>query len=71
MECSATKTCMIMKSHSFHIPVMGIGFTLETPLKVSQYGMESVISLVDDMLLEKIRKVYCVKFNIPYEEISN
>ena len=58
------------KAHSFHIPVMGIGFTIDTPLKVSQYGVDSVISLVDDMLLERLRKVYCGKYAIPYEEIT-
>ena len=58
-------------SHSFHIPVMGIGFTIDTPLKVAQYGMDSVISLVDDILLEKIRKMYCEKFKVPYKEITN
>ena len=58
-------------AHSFHIPVMGIGFTIDTPLKVSQYGIDSVISLVDDSLLEKLRKMYCGKFEIPYHEISN
>ena len=56
--------------HSFHIPVMGIGFTIDTPLKVSQYGINSVISLVDDILLEKLRKMYCGKHKIPYDEIS-
>ena len=45
------------KKHSFHIPVMGIGFTVDTPLKVSQFGIDSVISLVDDVLLEKLRKM--------------
>ncbi|MDG1729035.1 MAG: hypothetical protein P8K68_12050 [Algibacter sp.] len=58
------------KAHSFHIPVMGIGFTIDTPLKVAQYGMDSVISLVDDILLEKLRKMYSEKFEIPYQEIS-
>ncbi len=58
------------KTHSFHIPVMGIGFTVDTPLKVSQYGIDSVISLVDDMLLEKLRKMYCDKLEIPYNEIT-
>lgn len=57
--------------HTFHIPVMGIGFTIDTPLKVSKYGIDSVISLVDDILLEKLRKMYCEKFTIPYQEISN
>ncbi|RED45692.1 hypothetical protein [Seonamhaeicola aphaedonensis] len=59
------------KTHSFHIPVMGIGFTIDTPLKVAQYGIDSVISLVDDILLEKLRKMYCEKFEIPYTEISS
>ncbi len=59
------------KTHSFHIPVMGIGFTIDTPLKVAQYGMDSVISLVDDILLEKLRKMYSEKFEIPYQEITN
>lgn len=49
---------------------MGIGFTIDTPLKVSKFGINSVISIVDDILLEKLRKVYCNRFEIPYEEIS-
>ncbi len=56
--------------HSFHIPVMGIGFTIDTPLKVSRYGIDSVISLVDDILIEKLRKMYCAKFELPYSEIT-
>ena len=59
------------KAHSFHIPVMGLGFSVDTPLKVSQFGINSVISIVDDLLLEKLRKVYCNKFDIPYDEISD
>ncbi len=58
-------------THSFHIPVMGIGFTIDSPLKVSQFGIDSVISLVDDILLEKLRKMYCEKFEQPYTEITN
>ncbi|GAA3559188.1 hypothetical protein GCM10022395_07810 [Snuella lapsa] len=49
---------------------MGIGFTIDTPLKVAQYGMDSVVSLVDDILLEKLRKMYSKKFEIPYREIT-
>lgn len=59
------------KTHSFHIPVMGIGFTIDTPLKVSQYGIDSVMSIGDDILMERIRKMYCEKFKFPYQEISN
>lgn len=58
------------KIHSFHIPVMGIGFTVDTPLKVSQYGIDSVISLLDDILLEKLRKKYCADYRLPYTEIT-
>tara|TARA_R110002049_G_scaffold65035_1_gene170951 strand:- start:78364 stop:80154 length:1791 start_codon:yes stop_codon:yes gene_type:complete len=50
---------------------MGIGFTIDTPLKVAQYGMDSVISLVDDILLEKLRKMYSEKFEVPYQEITD
>lgn len=60
----------MMKAHSFHIPVMGIGFTIDTPLKVAPYGIDSVISLVDDKLFEKLRKMYSEKFELPYQEIS-
>ncbi len=57
--------------HNFHIPVMGIGFTVDTPVKVAHLGISSVISLLDDILIEKMREFYCNKFEIPYQEISN
>jgi len=56
--------------HNFHIPVMGVAYTIDTPLKVAPYGIDSVISLVDNVLLEKLRKVYSEKFNLTYTEIS-
>ncbi len=65
------KSLEMQKSHSFHIPVMGIGYTIDTPLKVSHYGIDSVISLVDDALLEKIRKSYSEKLQLPFQEISD
>ena len=55
--------------HSFHIPVMGIGYTVDTPLKVSQWGIDAVMSIGDDALLETLRKFYADKNNLPYEEI--
>ena len=58
------------KTHSFHIPVLGIGYSIDSPIKVAQYGIDSVVSLVDDMLLEKLRKMYSERFEIPYQEIS-
>ncbi|MCD6347231.1 MAG: hypothetical protein J7L96_07415, partial [Bacteroidales bacterium] len=58
-------------AHSFHIPVMGLGFTIDTPVKVAQLGIDSVISIVDDGLIEKIREFYCNKLEIPYHEITD
>ena len=58
-------------AHSFHIPVMGIGFTIDTPAKVAHYGISSAISLVDDILVEKMREFYCKKFDMPFQEISD
>jgi len=59
------------KTHSFHIPVLGIGYSIDSPLKVSHLGINSVVSLVDDVLIEKIRKMYCEKLELPYKEISS
>lgn len=56
--------------HNFYIPVMGTGFTIDTPLKVAKYGISSSISLVDDDLIEKMRAHYCKKFDIPYSRIQ-
>src|SRR5208283_3174782 len=58
------------EGHTFHIPVMGIGFTIDTPVKVAQYGISSVISLVDDILMEKMRAFYCLKFHLPFDAIA-
>ncbi len=59
-----------MKNHSFYIPVMGIGFTVDTPLKAGLFGVDSVISLVDDLLLERLRKKYSEDYGFDYEEVK-
>ena len=56
--------------HTFHIPVMGLAFTIDSPLRVAQYGIDSVISIMDDDLIEKMTAFYAKKFKQPYEEIS-
>ncbi len=61
---------MIDSIHSFHIPVMGTGHSVDTPIRVAPFGISSVISLVDDLLLEKIRKYYAEKYGLSYFEIS-
>lgn len=58
-------------AHNFHIPVMGIGFTIDTPVKVAHFGIASVISLGDDGLAERMRSYYCNKFGYPYTEIND
>lgn len=56
--------------HTFHIPVLGIGFSIDAPLKVARYGISSVLSLVDDSLMEHLRKHYLEQEGIPYEPIE-
>jgi hypothetical protein len=58
-------------THSFHIPVMGTGFTVDTPLKVARYGISSVISLVDDHLIEQVRKYHCERLGEPFHSIRD
>lgn len=44
--------------HSFHIPVLGLAFSIDSPIKVAKYGISSVLSIVDDELIERIRHYY-------------
>src|SRR3990172_8312609 len=57
--------------HQFHIPVMGTGFTIDTPIRVARFGISSVISLVDDVLIEKVRRYHALREGEPYEAIRN
>lgn len=59
-----------MTAHSFHVPVMGLGYTVETPAKIAHYGISSVISIVEDNLIEKMRKMYYEREQIQYQEIT-
>lgn len=55
--------------HTFHIPVMGLGYTVDSPQKVAKYGISSVISIMDDFLLEDMRKIYSTKYVRKFEPI--
>ena len=44
--------------HSFHIPVMGLGYTIDTPVKVARFGITSVVSIIQDVLVEQMREFY-------------
>jgi hypothetical protein len=48
---------------------MGTGFMIDAPLRVAKYGISSVISLVDDTLIEQMRRFHCQRVGEPYEEI--
>lgn len=39
--------------------MLGLGFSVDTPVKVAKYGISSVMSLVDDQLAEELREYYC------------
>lgn len=44
------------QTHTFHIPVLGLGYSVDTPIKVSPFGISSVASIVDDEMIERMRK---------------
>ncbi|WMN12512.1 hypothetical protein QYS49_33825 [Marivirga salinae] len=52
--------------HSFHIPVMGLAYTIDTPIRIAHLGINSVVSLGDDVLIEKVRKFYSQKFDFEF-----
>ncbi|GBL35037.1 hypothetical protein EMGBS15_06320 [Filimonas sp.] len=56
--------------HTFHIPVMGIAFTIDSPVKVARFGISSVISIVEDHLIEMMRQHYYPSIHHLYEPIS-
>ncbi len=57
--------------HNFHIPVMGLAYTIDSPIRVAQYGISSVISIIDDEIIEKINELYHKRHDFPYTGISN
>lgn len=61
---------ILKNAHTFHIPVMGLAYTIDSPIRVAHYGISSVISITDDELIEKMRAFYSKKFSLPYQEIT-
>ena len=56
--------------HSFHIPVLGLAFSVDSPIRVARYGISSVISIVDDILIEHMRKHYAKLYEETYHPIT-
>lgn len=57
--------------HSFHIPVMGLGYTIDSPVKVARFGISSVVSIIEDNLIELMREFYCEQTGEDYHHIAN
>jgi len=49
---------MTNKTHTFHIPVMGLSYTIDSPIKVARFGISSVVSIIEDSLIERMREYY-------------
>lgn len=49
---------------------MGLAYTVDSPIRVAHFGISSVISIMDDDLLERLNAFYSEKFQLPYEEIT-
>lgn len=57
--------------HTFHIPVMGLAYTIDTPVKVARFGINSVISIIEDNLVEKMRSYHYEQLGEPYHPITS
>ncbi|ANE53425.1 hypothetical protein [Flavisolibacter tropicus] len=62
--------------HTFHIPVMGLGFTIDSPIKVARFGISSVVSIIQVDLIEQMREFYCKQSGeeytpIPIEDVDH
>ena len=49
---------------------MGLAYTIDSPIKVAQFGISSVISIVEDRLVEMMRSHYYPMINKEYQPIS-
>lgn len=56
-------------AHQFHIPVMGLAYTIDSPVKVARFGISSVVSIVEDRLIEMMRKHYYEAYGLNYSPI--
>jgi hypothetical protein len=58
------------RTHNFHIPVMGSGHTIDTPLRVARWGISSTISLVDDIMIEQIHRLHAERRGIAFSKVD-
>jgi hypothetical protein len=48
---------------------MGTGHSIDTPLRVARWGLSSVISLVDDVLIEQVHRMHCQRRGMAFEPV--
>jgi hypothetical protein len=56
--------------HRFHIPVLGLCYTIDTALMVAKYGITSVLSIVEDELIEDMRAYHSLHNGIAFTPIN-
>ena len=61
---------MYTSPHNFHIPVMGLAYSIDSPIKVACYGINSAISIIEHNLLESMRKHYSQKNGEAYVPVT-
>lgn len=49
---------------------MGTGFTLDSPLRVARFGITSVISLVDDTLIEQVHRYHAQRLGFSFAPVA-
>ncbi|MGZ3853345.1 MAG: hypothetical protein ACXVBX_11185 [Flavisolibacter sp.] len=66
----AVLTILMNHPHPFHIPVLGLCYTIDTPLMVARYGISSVLSIVEDELIEDMRAYHALRNGIAFTPIT-
>ncbi len=56
--------------HTFHIPVLGLSYSIDTPIKVARFGISSVVSIIEDELVEKMRAYHALRNGEEYTPIT-
>lgn len=49
---------------------MGLAFTIDSPVKVARFGIASVVSIIEDRLVETMRSYYYPFANLPFVPIT-
>lgn len=64
-------SCDQQLMHTYHIPVLGLSYSIDTPLKVARYGIPSVVSIIEDELIEKMRAYHSLHNGETYVPIPD